>query len=94
MDADHESGMEDRTGGPTYKGLFLLTCALLGSSGGWWITNFVADTNALRARVAALEIRDAETKWTFRINEDKLNTHEDRLRALERDQPGKRNGKE
>ncbi len=76
---------ENRATGPTYKSLFLAACAILGSAFGWWFTNFIADFNALSARVAALEVRDTEAKWTFRINGEKLSAHEDRLRTLERD---------
>lgn len=87
---------ENRTTGPTYKSLFLAACAIIGSAFGWWFTNFVSDFNALSARVAALEIRDAEVKWTFRINTEKLNSHEDRLRTCEReyDHHAKRDRKE
>lgn len=77
--------MPDRATGPTYKSLFLAACALIGSTFGWWFTNFVADFNTLAAKVAALEIRDAEIRWTFRINTEKLDTHEDRLREIERE---------
>lgn len=85
MDEDTGTAMENRATGPTYKSLFLAACALIGSTFGWWFTNFIADFTALSARVAALEVRDTENKWTFRINAEKLNTHEDRLRAVERD---------
>lgn len=88
--------MENRATGPTYKSLFLAACAIIGSAFGWWFTNFIADFNALSARVAALEIRDTEAKWTFQINGEKLSAHEDRLRTLERehDQHDKRGRKE
>lgn len=85
MDEDAGTAMEDRATGPTYKSLFLAACAVIGSAFGWWFTNFISDFNALTARVAVLEVRDAEVKCTFRINSEKLNTHEDRLRAVERD---------
>ena len=97
MDEDTGTSMENRATGPTYKSLFLAACALIGSTFGWWFTNFIADFNSLSARVAALEVRDTETKWTFRINSEKLGVHEDRLRTLERehhDQHGKRDRKE
>lgn len=80
--------MENRATGPTYKSLFLAACALIGSTFGWWFTNFTTYIDALSARVAALEVRDTETRWTFRVNAeklDKLSTHEDRLRTLERE---------
>ena len=85
MDEDTGTAMENRATGPTYKSLFLAACALIGSTFGWWFTNFIADFTALSARVAALEVRDTENKWTFRINAEKLNTHEDRLLTLERE---------
>lgn len=77
--------MEDRTSGPTYKSLFLAACAIIGSAFGWWFTSFISEFNALSARVAQLEVRDTETKWTFRINSEKIGAHEERLRTLERD---------
>lgn len=76
---------ENRATGPTYKSLFLAACAIIGSAFGWWFTNFIADFDALRAKVAALEVRDAEVRWTFRIANEKLNTNEDRLREIERE---------
>ncbi len=85
---------ENRTGGPTYKSLFLAACAIIGSAFGWWFTDFISQFHAISSRVTALEIRDTESKWTFRINTEKLNTHEDRLRALEREFTGKRSGKD
>lgn len=85
MDENSGNAWENRTAGPTYKSLFLAACAVIGSTFGWWFTNFVSDFNALSARVAVLEVRDAEVKWTFRINGEKLSTHEDRLRTLERE---------
>ena len=90
------NSMEDRATGPTYKSLFLAACAIIGSAFGWWFTNFISEFNALSAKVAALEVRDTEIKWTFRINGEKLSVHEDRLRTLERehDQHGKRDRKE
>lgn len=83
--------MPDRATGPTYKSLFLAACALIGSTFGWWFTNFVADYNALVAKVAALEVRDTETRWTFRINAEKLGTYDERLKALEQEHD-RRNG--
>lgn len=96
MDENVGSVGENRAAGPTYKSLFLAACAIIGSAFGWWFTNFIADFNTLSARVTALEVRDTETKWTFRINSEKLSVHEDRLRTLERehDQHGKRDRKE
>lgn len=85
MEESTRNAMEDRAAGPTYKSLFLAACAIIGSAFGWWFTNFIADFNAIASRVAALEVRDTEVKWTFRINTEKLNTHEDRLRTLERE---------
>lgn len=86
MAENTDGTMENRELGPTYKSLFLAACALIGGTFGWWFTNFIADFNALSARVAALEIRDTEVKWTFRINAEKFNrldTHEERLQILE-----------
>jgi hypothetical protein len=80
-----ENAVEDREIGPTYKSLFLGACGLISLAFGWWFTGFISAYDTLTARVAALEVRDTETKWTFRINAEKLNTHEDRLRALERE---------
>lgn len=77
--------MENRATGPTYKSLFLAACAIIGSAFGWWFTNFITYIDTISSRVATLEVRDTENKWTFRINTEKLNTHEDRLRALERE---------
>lgn len=96
MDENSGNDWEDRATGPTYKSLFLGACLVIGSAFGWWFTNFISDFNALVARVATLEVRDTEVKWIFRINGDKLGTHEDRLRTLERehDQHAKRDKKE
>ncbi len=95
MDENSGSYVENRATGPTYKSLFLACCAIIGSTFGWWFTNFISDFTALSARVTQLEVRDTEAKWTFRINGEKLSAHEDRLRTLERehDQP-KRDRKE
>ena len=71
--------------GPTYKSLFLGACVIIGSAFGWWFTNFISTVDLLTARVAALEVRDTESKWTFRINGEKLNSHDERIRALERE---------
>jgi hypothetical protein len=65
--------------------LFLAACAIIGSAFGWWFTNFINDFQTLAARVAALEVRDTETKWTFRINGEKISACEERLRAIERE---------
>jgi len=77
--------MENRATGPTYKSLFLAACALIGSTFGWWFTNFITYVDTISARVATLEIGSTENKWTFRINGEKIGNHEDRLRALERE---------
>ena len=65
-----DDAMENRATGPTYKSLFLAACALIGSTFGWWFTNFITYIDTISSRVTALEIRD---------------TDEDRLRALERE---------
>lgn len=85
MAFDVENDGEDRATGPTYKSLFLGACIVIGSAFGWWFTNFISTIDLLTARVAALEIRDTEYKWTFRINGEKLGAHEDRLKTLERE---------
>lgn len=71
--------------GPTYKSLFLGACLIIGSAFGWWLTNFVSYVDTLNARLAILEIRAKEFEWTFKINTEKINSHDDRLRHLERD---------
>ena len=76
---------EDRETGPTYKSLFIGACGLISLSFGWWFTDFISAVNTLTARVAALEVRDTETKWTFRANTSKIDSHEERLRTLERE---------
>lgn len=91
-----ENTVEDREIGPTYKSLFLGACGLISLAFGWWFTGFISAFDALTARVAELEIRDTETKWTFRSTTDKIDSHEDRLRTLEREhaQHTKRDRKE
>ena len=79
-----EQDQENREFGPTYKSLFLGACIVIGSAFGWWFTNFISTVDLLTARVAALEVRDTESKWTFRINAEKLNSHAERIRELER----------
>lgn len=86
MAENSETPSQDRATGPTYKSLFLAACALIGSTFGWWFTNFITYIDTISSRVAALEVRDAENKWTFRITNEKLNAYEDRLRAIEREQ--------
>ncbi len=96
MDENSGNAREDRETGPTYKSLFLAACAIIGAAFGWWFTNFISEFNSLSARVAVLEVRDTEVKWTFLINVEKLGIQEDRLRTLERehDQHPKRDRKE
>lgn len=77
--------MEDRAVGPTYKSLFLGACLIIGSAFGWWFTNFISFVDTLAARLALVEIGQTEHKWTFRINAEKLNSHEERLKQLERE---------
>ena len=86
--------MENRATGPTYKSLFLAACAIIGSAFGWWFTNFITYIDTISSRVAALEVRDTENKWTFRINTEKLGLHEDRLRALERELNARQSGRD
>lgn len=63
---------EDRATGPTYKSLFLAACGIIGGAFGWWFTDFISDYRALSARVAVLEIRDTENRWTFKIHDEKI----------------------
>ena len=88
-----EQGGEDRETGPTYKSLFIGACGLISLSFGWWFTDFISAVNTLTARVTALEVRDTETKWTFRANTSKIDSHEERLRTLEREHDKHRSGK-
>lgn len=81
--AEHDG--EDRETGPTYKSLFIGACGLISISFGWWFTDFISAVNTLTARVTALEVRDTETRWTFKINAAKIDSHEERLRTLERE---------
>lgn len=83
MAHDVEDDGQDRETGPTYKSLFIGACGLISLAFGWWFTDFISYHNTLVARVAALEIRDTEVKWTFRINGEKISAYEERLRALE-----------
>ena len=85
MEENTGSTMEDRATGPTYKSLFLAACALIGSTFGWWFTNFITYIDTISARVTSLEVGTTEYKWTFRINGEKIGNHEERLRALERE---------
>lgn len=87
MDESHDHHREDRGAGPTYKSLFIAACAIIGSTFGWWFTNFISDFNAISARVAVLEIRVKEFEWTFKINSRKIDTHDEQLRQLERHAP-------
>lgn len=80
-----EQDQEDREFGPTYKSLFIGACIIIGSAFGWWFTNFISTVDLLTARIAALEIRDTEAKWAARINNEKLNSHDERIRILERE---------
>mgnify|MGYP006955968678 CR=1 FL=1 len=89
--ADHD--VEDREVGPTYKSLFIGACGLISLSFGWWFTDFISAVNTLTSRVAALEVRDTETRWTFKINASKIDSHEERLRELEREHDQHRSGK-
>lgn len=82
-DSQHDSPSGEF--GPTYKSLFLGACLIIGSAFGWWLTNFVSYVDTLTARLAVLEIRAKEFEWAFKINTEKINSHDDRLRHLERD---------
>lgn len=81
MDEHHN---EDSEFGPTYKSLFLGACLVIGSGFGWWFTGFINTYDTLVSRVAQLEIRDTENKWTFRINTSKIDSLEARIQELER----------
>ena len=65
MEESTGSTMEDRATGPTYKSLFLAACALIGSTFGWWFTNFITYIDTISARVTSLEVGHTESKWTF-----------------------------
>lgn len=85
MADDTQNARDDRAPGPTYKSLFLGACLVIGSAFGWWFTNFISSVDALIARVAVLEIGHTEHKWTFKINAEKIDSHEERLQRLERE---------
>lgn len=61
--------MEDRELGPTYKSLFLIACAIIGSTFGWWLTNFVSTVEGLqreyRKDYAQLEARISKLEWQY-----------------------------
>lgn len=84
MAHDEEHDREDRATGPTYKSLFLAAVALIGSTFGWWITNFISYVDSINARGSIMEIRHKEFEWTFKINTEKINSHDERLKELER----------
>lgn len=75
---------DNREFGPTYKSLFIGACLVIGSAFGWWLTNFISYVDAINARVATMEIRNKEFEWTFKINSEKFNSQDERLRELER----------
>lgn len=80
----------DREFGPTYKSLFIGACLIIGSAFGWWLTNFISYVDTINTRVATMEIRNKEFEWTFKINTEKINSHDERLRALEHDERRKK----
>lgn len=94
MEHDIDDARQIGTGGPSYKSLFLGACIIIGSAFGWWFTNFISTVDLLTARVAALEIRDTEAKWATRINAEKLGAYDERLRALERRETHKQDGRD
>jgi hypothetical protein len=85
MVQDMENYGESGAGGPSYKSLFVGACIILGSAFGWWFTNFINAVDLLTTRVATLEIRDTEYKWTFKTTGEKINLLEERIRVLEHD---------
>lgn len=54
---------EDRELGPSYKSLFLGACLVIGSTFGWWLTNFVSTVEGLQKDYTKLEARVAELEW-------------------------------
>lgn len=86
MDQHHQ---EDSEYGPTYKSLFIAVCVILGSSFGWWLTNFISTTSAIHAsyerRITELEARARESD----VKQERLHRDVDSntrvLRELERD---------
>ena len=62
-----EQDQENREFGPTYKSLFLGACIVIGSTFGWWLTNFIAATESIHAkhehRIAELEARALRETW-------------------------------
>ena len=59
-EADHEYG-------PTYKALFLGACVIIGSTFGWWLTNFISANEINHAnyehRLKELETRADRALW-------------------------------
>lgn len=82
-----ENDREDRAAGPTYKSLFIGACSLIGVAFGWWFTGFISTyefTNKVwEQRISALEIRDTEAKWTFRIQSEEIARLKEQVRQLE-----------
>lgn len=54
---------DDREFGPSYKSLFLGACLVIGSTFGWWLTNFVSTVEGLQKDYTKLEARIAELEW-------------------------------
>ena len=54
---------DDRELGPSYKSLFLGACLVIGSTFGWWLTNFVSTVEGLQKDYTKLEARVAELEW-------------------------------
>lgn len=70
--------------GPTYKSLFLGACLILGSTFGWWITNFVSSVESLHVkydrRLAELETKALRETWEL----EALRAEMDDLKRKER----------
>jgi hypothetical protein len=66
--------------GPTYKALFLGACFIIGSTFGWWLTNFIYTVESLHTsyerRLAELETRALRETW----ERDALRSEMDDLR--------------
>lgn len=54
---------DDREFGPSYKSLFLGACLIIGSTFGWWLTNFVSTVEGLQKDYSELAARVAELEW-------------------------------
>jgi hypothetical protein len=75
--------------GPTYKALFLGACIIIGSTFGWWLTNFISSVDRFHASSerreteleAGLREQRIETKQLYEIVRENTRI----LRELERE---------